>query len=68
MNPIAGFKAKIAATGITWESGYYWSSTPTDDDGYAWDVNVALGGSSASAGFNEGGTSDSDRVLGCLAF
>ena len=27
MEPIAGFKEKIATTGITWKAGYYWSST-----------------------------------------
>ncbi len=66
MNPIAGFKAKIAATGTTWQSGDYWSSTPSGS--LAWRVNVGLNGGDAYALFYEGGTSYSRYVLGCLAF
>ena len=65
MNPIAGFKAKIAATGISWWSGTYWSSTESGSD--AWDVNVYLDGD-AYAEFYEGATSVENYVLGCLAF
>jgi hypothetical protein len=68
MDPIAGFKAKIAATGITWQSCYYWSSTPSDSDGHAWYVDFHLDGSDAYADFHEGVTSNPYAVLGCLAF
>lgn len=68
MNPIAGFKAKIAATGTTWQSDLYWSSTPSEGVGYAWDVLVFLDGGLARAYFYERGTSDTNYVLGCLAF
>ena len=67
MNPIAGFKAKIAATGITWQSQDYWTST--EGDSMAWIVGVNLKDSSASAYF---GQIPSDfallNVLACLAF
>ena len=67
MNPIAGFKAKIAATGITWQSvGYYWSSTEGGID--AWSVQVNLGDSNAAAYFDEHATDSERNVLGCLAF
>ena len=66
MDPIAGFKAKIAATGITWRSDSYWSSTESGSN--AWSVLVNLSGGSAIANFFEFGTSNSWRVLGCLAF
>ena len=66
MDPIAGFKAKIAATGITWQSYYYWSSTASGSD--AWGVRVGLDGSFAYAYFDEDGTSSQYYVLGCLAF
>ena len=66
MDPIAGFKTKIAATGTTWQSDYYWSSTPSGS--YAWVVDVYLGGSAADAYFREADTSYSIDVLGCLAF
>ena len=66
MNPIAGFKEKIGATGITWRSQYYWSSTGSDSR--AWIVGVDLLGSDAYAGFGESGTSVPCYVLGCLAF
>ena len=66
MNPIAGFKEKIAATGTTWQSDYYWSSTPSGSD--AWYVDVVLDGSSAVADFVEDDTSFPYYVLGCLAF
>lgn len=66
MNPIAGFKEKIAATGITWKSDAYWSSTPSGSS--AWYVYVSLGGSDAGADFYELDTSIPCSVLGCLAF
>ena len=69
MNPIAGFKAKIAATGITWQSGTYWSSTPSGSDGYdCWYVDVFLNSSNALAYFHESVASPQHYVLGCLAF
>ena len=68
MDPIAGFKAKIAATGTTWQSDYYWSSTPSEYDGKAWGVDVYLYGSRADAYFRGDVTSYSSYVLGCLAF
>ena len=66
MNPIAGFKEKIAATGTTWQSVSYWSSTPSGS--FAWFVRVRLNGSDADARFGVDGTSGPYRVLGCLAF
>ena len=68
MYPINGFRDKIAATNTTWQSNYYWSSTPSEDDGDAWDVLVYLDDSDAFAVFRERGTSGTYRVLGCLAF
>jgi len=69
MNPIAGFKAKIAATGITWQSvGYYWSSTEGEGGMGAWSVQVNLGDSKAAAYFDTHSTSSERNVLGCLAF
>ncbi len=67
MDPIAGFKEKIGATGITLQSSYfYWSST--DSGSYAWNVRMFLNGSDAKATFYEDATSSLCRVLGCLAF
>ena len=67
MDPIAGFQAKIAAAGITWKSGDYWTST--GDDSIAWMVGVNLEGSYASASFGEIPSSFAAlNVLGCLAF
>ena len=66
MDPIAGFKEKIVATGITWRSGDYWSSTDSGSD--AWVVDVNLGNSNAFGYFYEDGTSTQCYVLGCLAF
>ncbi len=66
MDPIAGFKEKIGATGITWQSGFYWSST--DSGSEAWRVLVWLDGGDPYAFFVEYPTSDSNLVLGCLAF
>ena len=66
MNPIAGFKEKIGATGITWQSNGYWSST--DSGSNAWFVRVFLSGGNAGAFFSENGTSNPCNVLGCLAF
>ena len=66
MDPIAGFKEKIGATGITWQSDYYWSST--DSGSKAWDLVVRLNGGYAYAFFGINDTSSSFHVLGCLAF
>ena len=67
MDPIAGFKAKIAATGITWLSSTCWSSTGSSSS--AWYVGVNLNDSNARATFNQGPTSlHTIAVLGCLAF
>ena len=70
MDPIAGFKEKIAATGTTWDSSvYYWSSTKVSESSEnAWCVSVNLGGDNAYAKFYEGVPSMSYYVLGCLAF
>ena len=67
MNPIAGFSAKIAATGITWLPYNYWSST--ESDAGAWNVFVYLGDTPYGA-FYESETSSyySYLVLACLAF
>ena len=62
MNPIAGFKAKIAATGITWQSGKYWSSTTSGQKAYYVDV------SGASAAFGTQSKTLPGWVLGCYAF
>jgi len=66
MTPIAGFKAKIAATGITWQSVDYWSST--DILSNAWIVGVYLNSYNAYAAFDEKDPSLEFYVLGCLAF
>ena len=66
MNPIAGFKEKIDATGITWLSVNYWSSTGSGSN--AWYLNVSVNKMGAIARFYEGSTSKSCKVLGCLAF
>jgi surface protein len=66
MNPIAGFKAKIAASGITWQSSSYWSSTESGSNASV--VGVYLSGSYAYAGFDEKVPSLEFNVLGCLAF
>jgi hypothetical protein len=66
MDPIAGFKEKIGATGITWGLVYYWSST--DSGSKAWGVYVNFNGSHARAYFDELDSSDPYYVLGCLAF
>jgi hypothetical protein len=66
MNPISGFKEKIAATGITWNSDRYWSSL--DNGSYATQVEVFLYGSSAYASFAWDPKSNSHFVRACLAF
>ena len=68
MDPIAGFKEKIGATGITWQSDVpYWSSTGSESG--AWFVSVYLDGGNAVAYFYyEDDTSFRYSVLGCLAF
>ena len=63
---IQGFKEKIAATGTTWTSGDYWSSTANGEE--AWSALVFLDGSSASVYFNSRNTGWDGYVLGCLAF
>ncbi|MBO5596532.1 MAG: hypothetical protein J5917_07155 [Bacteroidales bacterium] len=69
MDPIAGFKAKIAATGITWKTGLYWSSS-TESGSLAWIVSVNLGDSSASATFTQLPLTSPllPAVLACLYF
>lgn len=66
MDPIAGFKEKIGATGITWLSFFYWSSLGSGS--FACYVLVSLNGSNAKAVFNNVHVSNTERVLGCLAF
>ena len=66
MNPIAGFKAKIAASGITWQSSTYWSSTESGSG--AWLVGVNLDGSDARATFIGGPAILQLYVRACLAF
>ena len=68
MDPIAGFKEKIGATGITWQSDApYWSSTGSESG--AWFVSVYLVGGNAVAYFYyEDNASFQYSVLGCLAF
>ena len=68
MEPIAGFKEKIGATGITWQSDDpYWSSNGSESG--AWFVSVYLDRSDAVAYFYyEDDTSFRYSVLGCLAF
>ena len=67
MDPIAGFKAKIAATGITWKSSNYWSSTESSSP-LAWLVRVKLDDGDAVAAFSQSPTFLQMAVLGCLAF
>ena len=69
MDPIAGIKEKIGATGITALSKYCWSSTESGSK--VWVVQVSLYDKPkvmARARFFEANTSDSYYVLGCLAF
>ena len=66
MNPIAGFKEKIGATGITWQSFFYWSSLGSGS--FACYVLVSLNGNNAKAVFNNVHVSNEYPVLGCLAF
>ena len=66
LDPIAGFKEKIAATGITGLSILCWSSTGSGS--YAWGVGVDLHDSNADALFGNYDTSYKFYVLGCLAF
>ena len=67
MNPIAGFKAKIAATGTTWQSGDYWSSTEYDNYRAEY-VFVRLYDDYAIAYFNLDYKFSGYYVVGCLAF
>ena len=66
MKPIAGFKEKIAATGISWQSHVYWSSTAGVSE--AWCVHVDLEDTNAVAEFKTDDMTYDERVLGCLAF
>ena len=69
MDPIAGFKEKIGATGITWTGNYCWSSTESGSN--VWVVHVSLRDTPqviARARFKEYKKSDLYYVLGCLAF
>lgn len=66
MSPIAGFNEKIGATGITWQSVSYWSSTSSGS--LAWLVGVGLYGISSGADFLATAPSVQWHVLGCLAF
>ena len=70
MYPIIGFKEKILATGISWMSAYYWSSTDVGgDSGEAWIVGLHLVGyDKPDASFCGDGKQRSHRVLACLAF
>ena len=67
MDPIAGFKAKIAATGITWKSSNYWSSTEGSSP-LALLVRVKLDDGDALAAFSQSPIFLQMAVLGCLAF
>ncbi len=70
MKPIAGFKEKIAATGISTgisgPSHVYWSSTAGVLE--AWCVHVDLEGTYAVAEFSKDDMPNDEHVLGCLAF
>jgi hypothetical protein len=67
MNPIAGFKEKIAATGISWISGLYWTASASGSK--AWYLSVDLRDDvPPHAGFRESNTSGRLLVRGCLAF
>ena len=65
MYPIAGFKEKIGAAGITWQSYSFWSSTGSGS--VAWYVGVYLY-SPVRADFYQADSSGLFYVLGCLAF
>lgn len=64
MDPIAGFKEKIAATGIAFESNGYWSPSGT----YSWAVDINLYDTYATASFSSTPGYYYKYVLGCLAF
>jgi hypothetical protein len=64
MDPIAGFKEKIAATGIAFDSNGYWSPSGT----YSWAVDVNLYDTYATASFSSTLGYYNKYVLGCLAF
>lgn len=64
MNPIAGFKEKIAATGIEFNSNGYWSP----DGSNTWVVDVYLDDTNANASFYTTPGYYTHYVLGCLAF
>ena len=75
MDPIKGFKEKIAATGTIWKSGRYWTRTLNNyyDLGYC--VDVSLDGDYANASIIPQGPNnyhvnrnESHYVLGRLAF
>ena len=64
MDPIAGFKEKIAATGIEFNSNGYWSP----DGSNTWAVDVYLDDTNATASFSSTFGYYTKYVLGCLAF
>jgi hypothetical protein len=71
MQPIAGFKEKIAATGITWKSDtevYYWTNTPNNNGIHATCVRVDLRENFNIAVFYDYHRANEEYVLGCLAF
>lgn len=75
MDPIKGFKEKIAATGTIWKSGRYWTSTMNNYYGLGYCVDVSLDGDYANASFIPQGPNnyhvdrnESHYVLGRLAF
>lgn len=69
MEPIAGFKEKIAATGTTWQSSAYWTrSTSGLNDSRWWAVSFYFDNGYARASFSCLGSYGNFYVLGCLAF
>ena len=71
MEPIAGFKEKIAATGITWKYDtevYYWTNTPNNNGIHATCVRVDLRENFRIAVFYDYHRANEEYVLGCLAF
>lgn len=69
MNPIAGFKEKIAATGISWISGLYWTASASGSNAWYLGVDLRDGlGVPPFAYFRESKTSGRLLVRGCLAF
>ena len=67
MDPIAGFKEKINAAGIEFDSYTFWSSTSAASPNY-WTVEVNLYETNAWASFSQTPGYYTPNVLGCLAF